>query len=219
MQPLTDFWRKWYIRAYLWAAELLYGPLAWAYDSVAWLVSFGYWSRWRLDALEFTKPGSVLEIGFGTGELLIALAERGQDVTGLEVSLSMHKITARKIRKNGQSIRRVCGQAQMMPFPATAFDNVVVTFPSNYILKTETLSEIQRVLKRDGRCVVVGLGVQFTSRLMRALTQLWLGGRAEQLLNFFEQPAADVGLSVTIMEHQTPAYILPVVILEPKDAN
>lgn len=206
------------MKVYLWATELLYGPLAWAYDAVAWIVSFGYWSRWRLDVLAYAQAGSVLEIGFGTGELLIALAERGYPVTGLELSPQMHKVTDRKLRKSKLPIKRVRAMTEAMPFKSGAFDNLIATFPSNYILKEETLYEIKRVLSREGRCVMVGLGVQFKSCLRRGLTNLWIGRGMDAMIKRFIQETEKVGLLATPVNHQADAYTLPVLILERSDA-
>jgi ubiquinone/menaquinone biosynthesis C-methylase UbiE len=209
----------WLVKAYLWATELLYGPFAWAYDAVAWLVSFGFWSRWRLDALAFLKPGSVLEIGFGTGKLLIALAESGLDVTGLELSPQMHRVTARKLNKRERFIKCVRASAKAIPFTSEAFDNIISTFPSNYILADEVLCQIRRVLDRQGRCIVLGLGVQFTSGIKRRLTNLWMGSAMDEVIQHFIQSAQKAGFSATRVDHQTQAYLLPVLILERNNAD
>ena len=209
----------WLIKAYLWATELLYGPLAWAYDMVAWLVSFGYWSRWRLDALSYLQPGSVLEIGFGTGELLIALAESSFDVTGLELSAQMHRVTARKLNKRARSIRCVRASTKAIPFPSEAFDNIISTFPSQYILIDATLGQIRRVLSRQGRCIVLGLGVQFKTGIRRRLTNLWTGHAMDETIQQFIRVAREAGFSATRVDHQTHAYLLPVLILEKNNAD
>ena len=218
MQSTGELHVTWLVKAYLWATELLYGPLAWAYDAVAWLVSFGYWSAWRLDALGYLKPGSVLEIGFGTGDLLLALAEGGYDVVGLELSPQMHRVTARKLKETALNVKRVRGHAESLPFPSGMFENLISTFPSNYILSEKTLGESRRVLACKGRWVVVGLGVRFTSALKRRLTNLWLGRAEEAAIYHFTRLSEDAGFSVTRIDHQTQAYRLPVLILERNDA-
>ena len=209
----------WLIKAYLWATESLYGPFAWAYDAVAWLVSFGNWSRWRLHALDYLKPGSVLEIGFGTGELLLALAEAGLNVTGIELSPHMHRVTARKFSKRSLAIKRTRASAMALPFPSQSFDNLISTFPSNYILETKTLCQIQRVLNRHGRCIVLGLGVQFKSGIKRCLTNLWMGQQIDEMVQHFIDSAYAAGLSAVRIDHQENAYIMPVLILERKIAD
>lgn len=202
------------MKAYLWATRLLYGPLAWAYDAVAWLVSFGYWSRWRLDAIEYLKQGSVLETGFGTGALLVALSEAGFDVTGLEPSPQMHKATARRLKKRRLSIKQVCGRADAVPFLMRSFDNIVTTFPSNYILDERTMKEVFRIMKRNGRWVVVGLGVQFKSGIKRLVTDLWMGRGVDLMVPVLTEKMEASGFKVSRVDHQSDVYTLPVLIME-----
>lgn len=213
------FHPTWFAKAYLWGTELLYGPLAWAYDGVAWLVSFGYWSHWRLDALEYIRPGSVLEIGFGTGELLIALAEGGREVIGLELSTKMQRVTGRKLQKRSMSVKRVQGRTEVLPFPKGSFDNVLATFPSNYILKQKTLQEIHRVLHRDGRCIIVGLGVKFSSGCKRWLSNLWLGSASEPMIQDFLTNVTRMGFTVRRVDHQAEDYTLSVLVMEHTHAD
>ena len=207
------------IKVYGWATDLLYHSFAWAYDLVAWLVSFGQWAQWRRDSLDYLQPGSVLEVGFGTGELLIVLGEMGLDVVGLELSPQMHRVTRRKLRKRALSIPRVCGRSEALPFPNGRFDNLVVTFPANYIARTETLSAFYRVLKGQGRVVVAGLNVRFTSRLKNALTGWLLDDPSGQFIAFMTEQARAMGFSVRVVSHEGKDYVQPILILEKPDEN
>jgi ubiquinone/menaquinone biosynthesis C-methylase UbiE len=65
----------WFARLYLWATHRLYDEFAWAYDLASWLVSLGRWSGWRRRALDHVVGQRVLEVGFGTGGLLLELRE------------------------------------------------------------------------------------------------------------------------------------------------
>lgn len=216
MNADNQFPAGWFVRAYLWATTLLYGPLAWVYDAVAWLVSFGYWSRWRLDALEYLQPGIVLETGFGTGALLLSLSEGGFDVIGLELSPQMHKVTARRLRNMGLAVKRVRGRSEAMPFMTHCFDNVVSTFPSNYILDERTLREVFRIIRCNGRWVVVGLGVEFNSGIKRLVTDLWMGHAADLIIPVLMQKMAAIGFQARRVDHQSDGYTLPVLIMEKK---
>ncbi len=210
---------KWFLKTYLWATEQLYGPCAWAYDSVAWLVSFGCWSRWRFDILAYVKSGRILEIGFGTGELLMALVARGHEIIGLELSPNMHKVTDEKLQRKNVDVVRLRGRAEAIPLKSDTFDTVISTFPSNYIFNEASLREIKRVLNREGRCLVLGLGVRFESGLKRWLTSLWMSKHLENLIQVFMQRTEKMGLRAVCIQHQADGYSLPVVILERSHAN
>ena len=158
-----------YARLYLWAARRLYNELAFLYDPVSWLVSRGRWAGWRRLALDYVRGPRVLEVGFGTGELLMTMAGRSVDVFGLEASGAMHALTARKLRQRGLSVGRVRGEVQALPFSCGCFDSIVSTFPAEYIVDTRALGEIARVLRgadaaTAGRLVVVGV-VVYPARL------------------------------------------------------
>lgn len=140
---------------YTFLYRLLYTRFAWAYDRVSWLVSLGRWDAWRRVALEFVTGESVLEVGFGTGELLGEMARRQMAVTGLEASAAMHAITGRKLNAAGLSAPRVQGFAQHLPFADASFDTVVATFPAGFITDTATHEEFARVLRPGGRLVIV----------------------------------------------------------------
>ncbi|MBC7225137.1 MAG: class I SAM-dependent methyltransferase, partial [Anaerolineae bacterium] len=125
---------NWRLRLYLWATRLLYGPLAWAYDAVSWAVSLGRWASWRRRALDLVAGHRVLELGFGTGDLLAEMARRGFQGVGVEPSAAMQRTASRKLSRRGLGVPRVRAVAQALPFRDGAFDAVVATFPSEYIL-------------------------------------------------------------------------------------
>ena len=214
MSEQRDFFRNVFIKAYFQATEWLYGPLAWAYDAAAWLVSFGAWSRWRRDSLVYLIPGRILETGFGTGSLLITMIQRGLDVTGLDASWPMHKVTGRKLARSNLSARRVCGLAQALPFQTHAFTNVLSTFPTNYISDPETLAEVQRILSPAGRWVIVGLGLRFKSRVKQFLAGWLLGDWENSWTQSFIRLAKKAGFDPKLVTHETEGYVLPVLILE-----
>lgn len=208
---------RWLLKAYLWGTELLYHSFAWAYDIVAWLVSFGWWAQWRRDALDYLQDGSILELGFGTGALLLTIAERGYDVVGLELSAEMHRVTTRKLKRQGVQVRRIRGSSITLPFGSGLFDNVVSTFPSNYILQKATLKEIHRVLSPAGRVVVVGLGVRFKSRWKNWLTRWFLSDGSERYTELFQAEAEKTGFKSKIFLCDRENYSLPVLLMERRD--
>ncbi len=152
----------WFIKL---AFHLLYYQLAWTYDGVAWLVSFGQWAAWRRLALPFLQPGGpTLELAYGTGGFFIDLLKAGHQPIGLDLSPYMACLASRRLRQVtdltgfgnllGLNILNV-GQAQALPFPPGHFANVVATFPTEYIFDPATLAEIRRVLQPNGHLVIV----------------------------------------------------------------
>lgn len=142
-------------RAVRCAFHHFYRELAWTYDAVASAVSGGLWFSWARAALPELR-GRVLELGFGTGHVQLALAGRPA-AFGLDASPQMARIAAARLRRSGHAPRLANGVAQRLPFGAAAFDTVLATFPAEYILDPATHAEIRRVLAPGGRLAIVPL--------------------------------------------------------------
>lgn len=205
---------KWLIKSYIWATEQLYHKFAWAYDFVAWMVSFGNWSKWRRDVLGYMAKGTVLEIGFGTGALLVTMKRKGCDVYGLEPSSQMLKVTGQRMKRERISLRILQSRAQAIPFPDHSIVNILSTFPSGYIYENDSLKEISRVLAVGGRVLITGFGVRFNSRLKNWLTGWFLNGGSEIFIMRFCQKAEEFGFTPTLIQHQGESYNLPIIIME-----
>lgn len=145
-------------RIYGWACERLYRELAWSYEGVAAAVSLGRWGAWRRMALAEAVGPRVLELGFGTGALLVEGSRRFQMV-GLDPSPEMQRVAGRRLAAHGLQGLRVAGCAQALPFADGCMDTVLATFPAEYILERATLAECARVLVLGGRLVIGGLWV------------------------------------------------------------
>jgi ubiquinone/menaquinone biosynthesis C-methylase UbiE len=138
--------------------HLLYNQLAFSYDLVAGLVSFGQWAAWRRTASLFLQAGPTLELGHGTGGLLADLTAAGLAPVGLDVSPEMGRLARGQLLRGNQPLRLVRARAQFLPFPQASFVNVIATFPTEFILEPETLASVHRVLRSDGRLIIVVMG-------------------------------------------------------------
>ena len=170
-----------------WLYHRLYHELAWGYDAVSWMVSLGQWQAWRRVALEYVTGERVVEVGFGTGELLLELAAQGVQVCGIDLSSDMHRITAAKLRRQDRRTPLpaqpglVRAAIQHLPLASGSVDTLITTFPAEFIAHARTWQELGRVLRppapgqeTGGRCVAVGISVyldrgplRWTSRLTR----------------------------------------------------
>ena len=141
--------------------HLLYHSCSWTYDTVAFFVSLGRWQSWVRYALQFLEGEKILELGYGPGHLQIDLAINDFLPFGIDESMFMARQSLRRFnhritRFNPDSPPRlVRGIAETLPFANDSFHSIVATFPTEYIFNTTTLIEIKRVLKPNGKLVVL----------------------------------------------------------------
>ncbi len=144
------------VRLWRWFFRHLYTTLAWAYDAVAWLSSFGRWASWRRTGFRWIAPGErLLEVGCGTGQLLVESLARGDQPIAVDASPQMSRITMRRLRRRGHPSVVARAQAQALPFARGAFHIALSTFPTEYIFDPLALAELHRTLAPRGRLVVV----------------------------------------------------------------
>jgi ubiquinone/menaquinone biosynthesis C-methylase UbiE len=139
--------------------RLLYNELAWTYDFVAWSVSMGQWRAWQRTALPYLYGRRVLEVGHGTGNMLLDLLSLGFTPVGLDLSRSMGRVAGRKLRRvsgtRALASPLVRGRVDALPFAAASFDSLLSTFPTEYIGQPPAIAEFRRLLRPGGVVVCV----------------------------------------------------------------
>ena len=164
----------------------------------------------------------MLELGFGTGELLIEMAERGWQVCGLEPSAAMHRVTARKMRRRGVWAPRVRGYAEALPFADASLDAVVATFPAGYILSPATWQEAARVLHRPepgsgtpgGRLIVAGLFFEIGGPPLRHMGQGPHDPCGSRLLQRCRELAGSSGFHFSLIREERGRFRVPLLVME-----
>jgi len=102
------------------------------------------------------RPGHrVLDVGCGTGSLVLALAGScpDLDVTGLDPDPKALARARRKAARASVRVRLEEGFSQALPFQDGAFDRVFSTFMYHHLdaeVKAGTLAEARRVLRAGG---------------------------------------------------------------------
>jgi len=134
---------------------LLYNRFAFLYDFVAYIVSLGTWNEWVLSIKPYLNGKKILELGHGTGILSESLSFDGKNITGIDQSSQMGKIAKSRFIRSGLNYNFITAVAQKLPFRTKSFDQVVSTFPSEYIIDTKTLHEISRILVDEGEMVLL----------------------------------------------------------------
>lgn len=102
----------------------------------------------RLNILPGTK---VLDVACGSGNLAILAAEKGADVTGLDLADNLVEAAKKRATEKGLSIRFQQGDAEAMPYDDNTFDMVVTMYGAMFAPRPEvTASELVRVCKPGG---------------------------------------------------------------------
>lgn len=151
MMILNSLW----LRLISFGFYLLYHQLAPTYDVVSWIVSFGKWRTWQSAVLPFVRGPDVLELAHGPGHMLLALQAAGYNVTGSDLSPQMGRLARRKIQAAEALVPLLRAPAQNLPFTSGSFDTVLATFPTEFIAEQATLDEVHRVLRKNGRLVIL----------------------------------------------------------------
>jgi ubiquinone/menaquinone biosynthesis C-methylase UbiE len=201
--------------------RLLYNEFAFSYDWVSHVVSLGAWRCWQRAALKHLRvpEGSLLlELAHGTGNLQLDLRALGLQAVGYDLSPYMGQIARRKMQQAGLPVRLARGRAQQLPFADGSFVAVISTFPTNFILENETLSEVYRVLQPGGQFLIVPNGVLNSGGAAEAGIE-WLyrvtGQReagAFDVNSFFEQH----GFSAEILQESCPRSVATVIVARKK---
>ncbi|KPK21971.1 MAG: 2-heptaprenyl-1,4-naphthoquinone methyltransferase [Nitrospira bacterium SG8_3] len=145
-------------------AKANYDRLSKWYDTLAGRFEKKYTTA-ALEKLSVKEGEIVLEIGFGTGHCMLALAQsvgNSGKVYGIDISEGMCNIARSRINKTGLS-RRVelkCGDSAILPFSNNLFDAIFMSFTLELFDSPEipnVLRECRRVLHNGGRICVIAM--------------------------------------------------------------
>jgi ubiquinone/menaquinone biosynthesis C-methylase UbiE len=137
-----------------------------AYDWLARVITFGGEARFRqrtLDLAELHSGDAVLDVGCGTGTLLIEAAKRvgrSGPLRGVDRSPEMLAHARRKAAARGISAEFHEGSSDHLPFPDASFDVVFSTLMLHHLpasMQLATVAEVRRVLRPGGRIIIVDM--------------------------------------------------------------
>jgi len=106
----------------------------------------------------------VLDVGCGTGTLAIAAKRRVGDagsVDGIDASAEMIERARKKAKRAGAVVVFRTAFAESLPFETARFDVVLSTVMLHHLSRDtrgEAIREMRRVIKPDGRILIVDFG-------------------------------------------------------------
>lgn len=162
------------------------------------------WRRRVVSEVRRAKPGRILDVATGTGDLAIAMARRIRDVQVLAVDLSerMLAVARRKIEARGLDGRIVLdrGDAERLAVADASVDVATVAFGvRNFGDLGAGLRELARTIKPGGKVVILEFS-RPRNRLFRVLYEFYtykilprIGGMVSKDKRAYEYLPASVG--------------------------
>ena len=162
----------------------MFGAIARRYDLANHTLSCGtdfYWRKCAANMVAGWRPGKIVDLATGTGDLALALQKKLPDaeVTGVDFLPEMLELAQRKgVRKT------ILADAMRLPFPDASFDCVTIAFGLRNMENWRgALVEMSRVLRPGGRLLVLEFSLPTVS-IVRTIYRFYLH-RCLPLLGFF----------------------------------
>jgi ubiquinone/menaquinone biosynthesis C-methylase UbiE len=130
------------------------------YDPITRLLGVDRTRRRLVEQAELTRGQRVLEVGCGTGSVLITMGRQhpAVELVGLDPDPKALARAERKAHAAGVRVRLDRGFSDAMPYEDASFDRVLSSFMYHHVPPDEKpamFREIHRVLKPDGRLELV----------------------------------------------------------------
>jgi demethylmenaquinone methyltransferase/2-methoxy-6-polyprenyl-1,4-benzoquinol methylase len=150
--------------------EKMFNEIAFRYDLLNQLLSFGIHKHWRRKAIRLLKskilnPKSLLflDVATGTADFAIdAVTLNPEKIIGIDIAEDMLAIGRKKIEQKNLSpiIQLLQADSENLPFPDNHFDAATVGFGvRNFENLEKGLSEICRTLKKGGTLAVLEFSI------------------------------------------------------------
>jgi len=122
-----------------------------------------------LKSVSIEKGALVLDVGCGTGLLFNYLADKAENIVGVDISRKTLLHAKNRSRKFANT-HLVWADADNLPFKNSVFSHVfAVTLIQNMPNSLKTLDEIKRVAKEKAVIVVTGLKGKFSLEVFESL--------------------------------------------------
>jgi ubiquinone/menaquinone biosynthesis C-methylase UbiE len=150
-----------------------YNWMAKVYDT--FMIIFPLWKKWIKKVIPHIKGMKILEVSFGNGYLMTQYASNNFEIYGIDYNDKMLEITENRIKKLNIDAHLSQGNVEKLPFPDDTFDTVINTMAfTGYPDGDKAMSEFKRVLKKDGRLLLVDFDFPHNrNRFGYIIVKLW----------------------------------------------
>jgi ubiquinone/menaquinone biosynthesis C-methylase UbiE len=191
-------------------AAQAYSRMSKTYDLFAGFFE-GKYRDIALSHLNIKTGEEVLEIGFGTGQILkqtaILVGETGK-IYGIDISSGMLEVAEKRLSGADlmDRVELICGDSSKIPYEDSMFDAVFISFTLELFDSPEipiVLNEIKRVLKPKGRFAVVSLSKDSGETILLKLYE-WAHMKFPKYIDcrpiYLEESILDAGFDISYQE-------------------
>jgi demethylmenaquinone methyltransferase / 2-methoxy-6-polyprenyl-1,4-benzoquinol methylase len=143
------------------AVKAMFSDIAFRYDFLNKLLSFGVDRFWRREAVRVVveaKPQRILDVATGTADLAISLKQAlpAAEVVGVDFAEPMLERGRKKVSELGLTLPLLQGDGLELAYPDNSFDLLTIAYGiRNFSDRQRGLEEFYRVLKPGGSVVVL----------------------------------------------------------------
>ena len=136
----------------------IFDSIAWRYDFLNHLLSFGmdiYWRRKALKLTGFNSESILLDVACGTGDVAIEARRQGvKNIFGADFSSNMLKLFKKK--SDWIKLKTIQMVAENLPVKDESVTNITVAFGvRNFYDIQEGFNSFYRILKKDGKATII----------------------------------------------------------------
>ncbi|SCY70606.1 ArsR/SmtB family transcription factor [Desulfoluna spongiiphila] len=144
----------------------------------------------------------AVDLGCGTGALMTRLAERVEQVVGVDSSSNMLKEAEKRLKAMGGDFDLRLGELEHLPMGDGEVDLAVISLALHHLDNPRlALNESGRVVAEGGRLLVAEFGQHADESLRDRFGDRWLGFSEDELMGWIH----DAGFAVESTRHFSPS--------------
>ncbi|MBI2686121.1 MAG: metalloregulator ArsR/SmtB family transcription factor [Acidobacteria bacterium] len=163
--------------------------------------------------IKLLPPMRIADIGSGEGTLSLLLAQRAEQVIGIDNAEKMVEYAAGIARRSGvKNVEFRLGDLEELPLPDASIDLALFSQSLHHAIHPQkAVNEAQRILRPGGRIVILDLQRHAFEEARELYADVWLGFTQVELLEFLRK-ARFRSADVTLVHREDEAPYLETVL-------
>jgi ArsR family transcriptional regulator len=167
------------------------------------------WQALAHALIPLIAPGVIVDLGAGEGTLSQLLAKNARQVIAIDNSPKMVEFGSKLARKHGfKNLEYRLGDIQDPPIEKNSVDLAIFSQALHHAIRPErALAAAHRMLKKNGRVVILDLLAHRFEKARELYADHWLGFSEVQLHDFLEESGFnDIDVRIVSREKQNPQF-------------